>query len=152
MIRKKTSPRHHFFPDCIEYARHEYYNYVIGQFDNDRHSTCPVRLMTMEEVFLTATEAVFTDDYYAFKERMLKNGVQFPIQDDKVFTVVLSPEGYRRFTKRYLERPAVISWHLRDDGSVVMTFDCSQFQLMSYFVPFGDEIVDMEDLADICCK
>lgn len=129
-----------FFPSMIEHSKHEYFNYVVGQFDNDRHSTAPVRLANMDDLVLTGVSAVFTDDFETMKEKMLRNGIQFAIQDDQVHTVTLTPDGYRNFEKRYLERPEPLTTVFNEDGTVTLTFDCSMFQLEAYFCPFKDNI------------
>lgn len=135
---------HHFFPAYIGHSEHEYFNYVVGQLDSENHTTFPIRIANMEDVYLAGNPAVFTGDFPLLLGRMKKNGIQFAIQQDRIYTVTLTAEGYEAFTRRYLERPVPLTAVHRDDGSVMMTFDCSEFQLNCFFRPFDGMIVDIE--------
>ena len=78
-------------------------------------------------------------------ERTLRNGIQFAVQEDRLFTIVLSKDGYNNYLNRYLEQPEPIETEHMDDGSVRMTFDCSLFQLKGYFEPFRKQVTGIPE-------
>ena len=133
---------HHFYPAVIGYSKHEYYNYVVGQIDNSHHTTYAVRLSNMAQVYDAAMPAVFTEDFPLYLERMQRNGIQFGINEDRIYEVTLTEDGYEEFNRRYLEQPDPVSTQIRDDGSVRLAFDCSRFQLDKYFMPFNGKILE----------
>ena len=141
---RETGKCHVFSPAVVGYSMHEYYNYVVGQYVNAYHTIAPVRLATMDCVCRSENSAVFTSDFPMLMKRMLKNGIQFAIQEDRLFRVTLTKEGYDTFSRRYMEQPAPVKKEFRDDGSVVITFDCSWFHLNAYFTPFNGQIIDIE--------
>ena len=139
----ETQKWHHFFPAYIGYSDHEFYNYVVGQIDNEEHNTYPVRIANMVGVCAAAEPAVFTEDFNVYLERMKKNGIQFAVQDNRIFTVTVTRKGYDTFRKRYMERPVAVNTEFMDNDTVVMTFDCSEFQLDAFFRPFDGQIVEI---------
>ena len=142
-----TGKQNFFFPKLIQHSQHEYYNYVIDQFDNSHHGIGSIRIANLNDLYLSQRPAIFSDEFAETVKRMQRNGVQFSYSENEnpKHTITLTKEGYNRYQRRYLERPEPTSIsQINDDGSVTLEFDCSEFQFNSYFRPFEDNIKDAD--------
>ena len=134
-----TGKQNFFFPKLIQHSQHEYYNYVLGQFDNSHHGIGSIRIANLNDLYLSQRPANFSDEFEETIQRRKRNGVQFSYRENEIprHTITLTKEGYNKYLRRYLERPKPTSISSNnDDGSVTLEFDCSEFQFNSYFKPF----------------
>ena len=141
-----THKQNSFFPKLIQHSQHEYFNYAIGQFDNAHHGIGAIRIANMNELYVSQKPAVFSDNFTEIIKKMQRNGVQFSYRNNEKsnYIVTLTKDGFDNYKRRYLERPEPISSPVANaDGSVTLKFDCSEFQLKAYFMPFGDNILEL---------
>ncbi len=133
-----------FLPACIEVSKYEMFNYVVGQFGDHSGHISSIRLSNITEIVHIHETAVFRDDFDECLDSMKKNGIQFSIDSVKTYKVTLDEQQYITYKRKYYERPEPI--HKIDEETTnnhILYFDCSEFQLRTYFKPFENiEIVE----------
>ena len=70
------------------------------------------------------------------------NGVQFSINEDVKYKILLSEEGKKIFNYCYLERPYKLSE--TDETNGIYYFNCSELQLFRYFASFFKNAIILE--------
>ena len=135
---KDNNHSHFFNPYIIDHSPHELFNYLIGQFDHgDRHNTS-IRVSKIKEIVPIHERSSFSGSFYECYDIIRKNGIQFGGIDEVLSRkVVLNEEQYRQYHRRYLDRPIIIREEI-EDGMHICHFNCSEFQLRAYFIPFDN--------------
>ena len=138
--RKDTGKRHILNPYSVETSSYEMFNYLVGQFDySEKHKTS-IRISKISDIVPIHESAEFTDDFEICLKAMRRNGIQFAMDEVVLKTVELNENQYNAYKRKYLDRPAIVSETLTD-GIHICTFDCSDFQLETYFAPFDNNII-----------
>ena len=136
--KKDTGKTHILNPYTVESSTNELYNYLIGQYDNDDKHKTSVRIARIKDIFPIHKTAEFSDNFEECYKSAKKNGIQFMMDDVETHSVVLTGKQYDTYNRRYLERPKIIDEKI-DGDSHICFFDCSRFQLESFFTPFKDK-------------
>ncbi len=137
---KETNKTHLFNPYIIGHSSHELFNYLVGQFDTgERHNTS-IRISKIMDIVPFHEKASFTDNFKECYEAITKNGIQFgSIDRITIRSIVLNKDQYVTYKRRYLDRPVIIN-EVIENGMHKCYFDCSEFQLKTYFAPFDNRI------------
>lgn len=85
----------------------------------------------------------------ALEERIKEHGIEYLLSEKGTQKVLLSPRGLINYSKIMDMRPPYIEREDLEGGGTVLTFSCTSFQLLNYFVRFGEDavIVDPPELA-----
>ena len=136
---KDNNNSHSFNPYMIDHSPHELFNYLIGQFDHgDRHNTS-IRISKIKDIVPVHEKSFFSGNFEECYEVIRQNGIQFGSIDKVVIRkVVLNEDQYRHYHRKYLDRPVIIKEKI-EDGKHICYFNCSEFQLKTYFIPFESE-------------
>lgn len=122
-------------PYSIEHSNHQLRNYLIGESNNNHH-IMSIRLMNIENVIETDELVSFREDFQKCYSIMEKSGFQFGGIDGQIRKIKLTEKGYGIFNSRFLDRPVPVNDETLEDGSHILSFDCSLGQLEFYFKPF----------------
>ena len=122
-------------PHAIKVSKHEGHNYLIGQNEYDLINS--IKLCTLSDVTLLKEKAEFRTDFPERLSEMEQNGFQFGINEKTATQIRMNPEAIKVFEKKYLDRPEPIDIEEQPNGDFIYTFNCSTFQLESYFFPFS---------------
>lgn len=76
-------------------------------------------------------------------EKIKNQGVQFLISQSDQMIVRLTKRGLERFRKQPHLRPKLIQLEEQDDGAICY-FNCTEFQIRSYFFQFGPDVEILE--------
>lgn len=136
--KKDDGKTHIINPYTIDSSSHELFNYLVGQYENgDKHKTS-VRIARIKDIVPIHKTAEFSDNFEQCYKTAKKNGIQFMMDEVEIRSVTLNEKQYQTYNKRYLERPKLIDEKVVNNFHVCY-FDCSKFQLESFFTPFLDE-------------
>lgn len=85
----------------------------------------------------------------ALEERIKERGIEYLLSERGTQRVRLTARGLVSYGKIMDMRPPYIERENLEGGGAVLTFSCTDFQLMNYFVRFGEDavIVDPPELA-----
>ena len=136
-LNKEKNETHVLNPYCVEPSSFELYNYVIGESDNSRNIVS-IRLSNIKDIVPVHQSASFSDKFAPYFERMKRNGIQFGINETGMYCVTLNEKQYAGYWKKYLDRPEIIKEE-RDGDLHKCYFDCSEFQIKTFFTPFANE-------------
>lgn len=136
-VNKEKNETHILNPYSIEESSHELYNYLIGESDNSKN-TVSIRLNNLKDVVPVHERAVFSEKFKTNYQRMKSNGIQFGINEEETYYVLLSDKQYKNYQNRYLERPEIIKEEMEGRYHKCY-FNCSDFQIKNYFIPFDDK-------------
>ena len=101
-------------------------------------------MATLNDAFLSNKHSEFAPEFEEHYQRMKKHGIQFAIDKDDIYTVILTQDGYKDFKKNYLERPVPFENDPQPDenGNYTLKFDCSDMQFKKFFAPFKGKIIE----------
>ena len=136
-LRKKT---HVINPYVIDYSSYEMFNYLIGQLDEQKPNITTIRIANMEDIIPIHEKSSFSENFEESYDLMKDNGIQFGMDKTKIRKIYLNDEQYKTYERRYFEKPRPVN-HKMKNGLHELSFNCSYFQLKSFFTPFdeGDE-------------
>ena len=137
--RKDTGKSHTFNPYSIEASSHEMFNYLVGQFEHGQKHKSSIRISKIANIVPIHEKAAFTPDFEECLEAMKRNGIQFAMDEVVTRKVELTNDQYRAFNRKYFDRPEIVKEE-NYDGLHICYFDCSKFQLETYFSPFENRI------------
>lgn len=137
-MSNKKSPSVTVSPYKITSSREELHVYLLAVSANKGAS--PIRLSRITSVTVLNEQAEFTEQDTSILERMLKYGPQFIYRKDEPQAIVeLTERGVEKFRKLYVHRPIPD----KVEGNRYY-FSCSHFQLLNYFVRFGEDAYVIE--------
>lgn len=149
MIRfksKKSKKIRTVLPVGIHISDEEIYNYCLYQEYNDeeqRYHGTSIHLFNITNVEVEADTGTIRPEIEVLFDRMIRNGVQFNIdEEDPLIKVKLTDEGVRQFNFRYIEQPDVLD--SSDLEHNIYHFDCSTWHFFKYFAPFYKELTILE--------
>lgn len=119
-------------PYAIARSKEEMHLYLLAK---QGHIKMPLRISRITSVTILNTESYFTKEDVEFFKKMQTYGPQFFYgKQDPIITVRLTPNGKEKFKRFYVHRPIPIS--VNDN---VYVFNCSQDQVIQYFIKFGND-------------
>ena len=130
----------------LEQSDLEFHNYLIGSFGQGK-GAASIKLLSIETVRILNEKAVFDDTFEECYKAMEDNGCQFGIGELKYWKLYLTDEDLNTYKSRYIERPKIYS-RGEDEKGKYCIFNCSDFQLKGFFMPFKKTFVLEECLAN----
>lgn len=118
-------------------TKEELYNYLIGYVDTKKSGRMLIsrKLYKITEIHLTNETFTFTDKELNHLDNTLEHGAQFPINEDSLSILELTPEGEKNYHNFYLNRPS----YFKKEGNKYY-FNCSYNQIEFYFFRFGEQV------------
>lgn len=137
--RNRSRKKSHIFSIySLEQSDLEFHNYLIGSFDHVP-GAASIKLSSIETVRILNEKASFNDTFKQCYQAMEANGCQFGISELKYWKCYLNADELRTYHGHYLDRPAIYRQGSDDKGNWYI-FNCSRFQLDSFFNAFGESI------------
>ena len=136
-VNKEKNQTHVLNPYSVEPSSHELFNYLIGESGNSRNIVS-IRLSNIKDIFAIHEKREFSERFDPYFERMKRNGIQFGINKPDIFLITLNEKQYEGYWKKYLDRPEIIKED-REGDLHKCYFDCSDFQLKTFFLPFEEK-------------
>lgn len=135
------------------------YNYLIGLvFDENRQELMPtsMRISRIKHVHTVKRKLCFSkicDTHIALLDKALSEcGVMFLSTQSKIVEAKLrfTAGGRNMYDNMYFLRPPYVKAENCDDGGCVMTFRCTERQILNYFRKFGKnvEVLGPPDLRE----
>lgn len=141
--RNRSRKKSHIFSIySLEQSDLEFHNYLIGSFDHVP-GAASIKLSSIETVRILNEKASFNDTFEQCYQAMEDNGCQFGISELKYWKCYLNADELKTYHGRYLDRPAIYRQGSDDKGNWYI-FNCSRFQLDSFFNAFGESIKFVE--------
>ena len=148
-IRIKTKSQNKIFisPKEICTSKEGLYNYLLYQGykeKTNKYFASTIHIFNITSVHLDASVRTFQPDIEEQFKKMKINGVQFSINNNTIYKVILTDKGKDLFDSRYLERPIPLTKSDKEKG--IYYFNCSEMQFKSYFAPFLNEVIILEPM------
>lgn len=144
-IKTKSGKKIFISPKEICTSKERLYNYLLYQGykeETNKYFASTIHIYNITSVYLDASVRTFQPGIEEQFKKMKLNGVQFSINNNTIYKVLLTDRGKDLFDSRYLERPIPLS--KSDQKKGIYYFNCSELQFKSYFAPFLNEVIVLE--------
>lgn len=130
-------------PYKLSISREELYNYLLYQENKENKKYAKsIHLYNIVHIRILDQHEDVDKNVLKNFNKMELNGVQFSINEDVKYKILLSEEGKKIFNYCYLERPYKLSE--TDETNGIYYFNCSELQLFRYFAPFFKNAIILE--------
>lgn len=129
------------------------YHYIVGYTRNLNHPELGFRpgcfrLGRAESIKPLASSAgsgrITEKERRALEERIKERGIEYLLSERSMQKIRLSARGMSNYNKIVDMRPPYITRTEFADGSAELTFCCTEFQFMNYFIRFGSDALILE--------
>ncbi len=124
-------------PYKIKTTKEELYNYIIGYINTKKGNRMLIsrKLYKIVDIHLTNESFSFSKIEINNLEATIEHGAQFPINEESLTILELTPEGEKNYQNFYLNRP---SYYKKENN--IYYFTCSYNQIEFYFFRFGKQV------------
>lgn len=121
-------------PYKLATSKEEFLTYVIGL--NANMKVRSYHLSTMNDLKIEDNFTTFDDEICQLFDRNISNGINYPYDKEYNVSIKMNDQAIRKFESNFINRP----YPTKIDGNIY-TFNCSFYQLKSYFSGFTKDII-----------